>query len=86
MSQPGSGRPAASGRPDYGPEVVGNVLAVRRWESWSELLEWLRAEGVGDAGLGPGELRALRQDAERAAARGAPLPTDADRMWRELRG
>lgn len=86
MERPGANRPAAArDAAGYGRETVEYVLQDRTWQDWHELLEWLRAEGVDDPQLGPGELRALRQDAERAATRGAPFDNDADRMWRELK-
>lgn len=89
MSSPGanrpSARPPATGRGDYDRAVVEYVLRDRRWQSWNELLEWLRAEGIDDPYLGQGEVQALRQDAEQAAARAAPFTNDADRLWRELK-
>ncbi|RCW45941.1 hypothetical protein DFQ14_102243 [Halopolyspora algeriensis] len=89
MSSPGanrpSARPSASARGDYDSAAVEYVLRDRRWQGWSELLEWLRAEGVNDPHLAQGEVQALRQDAESAAARDAPFTNDADRLWRELK-
>lgn len=87
MNGPGANRPyARAAREGYDRRAVEHLLSVRRWENWHELLEWLRSEGTNDPELEPGELRALRQDAERAADRGAEFAHDSDLLWRELQG
>ncbi|MDR7304303.1 hypothetical protein [Haloactinomyces albus] len=85
MERPGTNRPSAYDQAYYDSAAVDYILRGRRWQSWHELLEWLRSEGVDDPYLAQGELQALRQDVERAAARGAPFDNDADRLWRELK-
>ncbi|MCP2257371.1 hypothetical protein LX15_001056 [Streptoalloteichus tenebrarius] len=82
--QPGAGRPYVPPR-DYDHRDVEHVLGVRRWEGWEELLEWLRAEAINDPELSPDVFGPLRQDAERACARGAEFTSDAARLYQELR-
>ncbi|GAA2361387.1 hypothetical protein GCM10009854_45910 [Saccharopolyspora halophila] len=71
--------------PEYGKRAASHVLRVWHWESWAELLAWLRVEGASDPELGPGEIRALCRDVERASSRGADLPADAAGLLRVLR-
>lgn len=87
VNSPGANRPHARSAPaGYDRQAVEHLLSVRRWENWNELLEWLRSEGSNDPELEPGELRALRQDAEQASERGAKFTRDSDLLWRELQG
>ncbi len=85
MSYPGWNRSFIHDTAGYDKDAVEYVLRGRTWQSWHEILEWLRADGVGDPYLSQQEVQALRQDMERAATRGAPLPEDPDRMWHELK-
>lgn len=79
-------RPSTGGTSaGYGKRAAAHLLRVRQWESWTELLAWLRVEGASDPELGPGEIRALCRDVERASSRGADLPNDANVLLRVLR-
>ncbi|PRX48637.1 hypothetical protein B0I33_104454 [Prauserella shujinwangii] len=84
--RPGSDRPGGNAPAGgYGRSTVAYALEAGPWRSWDELLQWLRGDGLSAPGLTPDELRGLRQDAERACARGAPFSDDLDRVWAELR-
>lgn len=75
-----------AGRPTgYHRSTVEYVVTQGPWEGWSELLEWLRTDGVSDPGLDPDTLRALRQDAEQASEVRAAFPHGADELWTVLR-
>jgi hypothetical protein len=75
----------AERRAGYHRHTVEYVFEEGPWEGWSELLEWLRADGVSDPQLDPDALRGLRQDAEQAVEVGAPFPRDAEELWTVLR-
>ncbi|WP_410585968.1 hypothetical protein [Amycolatopsis sp. lyj-23] len=71
---------------EFDRAAVETVLAAGDWAGWDDLLEWLRTDGPGVPELAPGALRGIRQDAERACAKGFPLPRDPDHLYAVLRG
>jgi hypothetical protein len=81
----GNTSPAGSDPTAYGREAVEHVLAESDWRGWEDMLEWLRATGPGDPVLSPGELRGLRQDAERAARANEPFTRDTGELISLLR-
>lgn len=64
---------------------VAYAVSQFPWQSWDEMLGWLRGEGPSARGLNPDQLRGLRQAAERAQAHGVRFENDVDHLWSNLR-
>ncbi len=82
---PGANQQAGSGHVDYDRAAVTHLLAEYPWQSWEDMLDWLRSEAPSDPYLSPEVYRAIRQDAEHAHRTGARFSTDPDDLWTELR-
>jgi hypothetical protein len=70
---------------DFDVNAVETALSAGDWQGWDEFLHWLRTDGPGLPGLSAGQQRGIRQDAERACARGVPFDRDPEQLYALLR-
>ncbi len=70
----------------YDRSDVKHVLDEQKWNSWQEIVRWLRDEGDQDNELTPAEVRHLVEDFDRLDQRGERFSTDVDQVYRQLTG
>jgi hypothetical protein len=69
----------------YGENDLRNILSMRQWRDWDELINWVRKEGDNVRGVTPGEAKQMVEDFARLKEKGAPLTTDPHELYQRAR-